>query len=157
MFTRGNTLILNSLLATIVVGAAVQTHGSVIVCECESECCLVEDTVGELARWIDANASHAALPHSCLPALALDASSSGPAEGDQIRSELDTTLADSSPGMMPSSTSSHSDGSGTGGAIESGLEAVLYNPRHGTLPPESRVVLLTGPVFRWFRPPRTWT
>ena len=155
MFTRWNALILNSLLATIVVGAAVQAHGSVIVRE--SECCLVDDSVGELARWIDADASHAALPHSRLPALALDASSSGPAEGDQIRSELDTTLADSSPGMMPSSTSSHSDGSGAGGAIESELEAVLYNPRHSTLPPESRVVLLSGPVFRWFRPPRTWS
>lgn len=155
MFKRWHALILNSLLATIVVGAAVQAHGSVIVRE--SECFLLEDTVGELARWIDVDTTHDASPHSCLPMLVLDVSSSGPAEDNQIRSELDTTLTDSPPGMVPSSSSSHSDGSGAGGAIESQSEAVLHKPLHGALPPESRTVLLSGPVFRWFRPPRTWS
>jgi len=148
-----NALFRGGLIAVTFTLAAVQLHASVVVAV-GSERANQETVLSFGMRVVEADASSSS--GDVGTSLAIEgARETGPAGPSPA--EVQISASNVPRGMLPSSASLSQVGSGVGGAaVEREIEILPHDSLRAILTPESRTVLPTGPVFRWFRPPRVW-
>ncbi len=154
-----NRLFLFGVVATAMALVADRAQGSVVLGERDFSASefLGVDLSPRVANGQGGSGANSS-PSRFSTALAIEMPSSGDFVDDPVHQVVHPLFLSSPAGMLPSSSSlSQVTGSGIGGATaENELEVPPADSLLATLSPESRTVLPTGPVFRWFRPPRSW-
>ena len=155
----GNNLIIAVLAVAAAVWAVPEVRAAVVLSESEVS---ADAAVGQgLAALVQIDPVAIARETSLggmtgLPLMPTDEEREREAQQDCLLKMLHGSLMNAPADMSPSSNSlSQLTGSGAGGfAAPSGKVSPPQAELQVSLPPEARMILPTGPPYRWFRPPR---
>ena len=155
----GNVLIIAALAVAAAVWAVPEGRAAVVLSESEvsADAGLVQGLAGFVKIDPVAIARETSLGGMTgLPLMPTDEEREREAQKDRLLTILHGSLMHAPADMSPSSSSlSHLTGSGAGGfAVPSDMVSPPQAELQASLPPEGRMVLSTGPPWRWFRPPR---
>ncbi len=158
----GNNLIIAVLALAAAVWAVPEVRAAVVLSESEVS---ADAAVGQgLAALVQIDPVAIARETSLggmtgLPLMPTDEEREREAQQDCLLKMLHGSLMNAPADMSPSSNSlSQLTGSGAGGfAAPSDLVSPPQAELQASLPLEARMILPTGPPWRWFRPPRSFT